>query len=104
MKQVETIARLDLPKQRCTAPISIVIRKQTDKDGIFYSTHLLNRETNSLFQGEYMLTFEQAMQDFKSLCDKWLAYSPTVYEEYCDKWLSEPPTVSETSNKPEGSV
>lgn len=71
------VARLDLPKQRATAPLSVILIK--DKRGK-YSTHLLNRETDSTFEGNYEMGFETGMRCFKERCEKLLKYSPEVYE------------------------
>lgn len=73
----KTIARLDLPKQRATAPLSVLLMVAGD---VHYSTHILNRETDDLMHGHYDLTFETGFKDFQERCAKYLAYDYSVYE------------------------
>ena len=71
------VARLDLPKQRATAPLSVVMKDNGNGD---YSTHILNREQDSLMYGHYDMGFEEAMKDFQERCKSYLAYDSNVYE------------------------
>lgn len=78
-KTYEVIAQLDLPKQRCTAPISVKLIYNNFNDT--YHTTLYNRETESHFSGDYDLkTFEEAFSNFQKRAQRWLSYSPSVYE------------------------
>ncbi len=73
------IAELNLPKQHCTAPISVRLMYNPDRD--LYHTSLYNRQTQSYHEGHYdFKTFELAFANFQTRCQKWLAYSPSVYE------------------------
>lgn len=75
---MEIIAKLDLPKQRATCPISVVLVKNPMGN---YHTSLYNRETKAFFEGHYDFSgFVDAYEDFQLRCKKWLAYSPLVYE------------------------
>lgn len=78
---MNTIAKLDLPKQRATAQLSVVLCYDPQKN--LYSTHEVNfaSELQEYRNSKYHLySFEEAFEDFKSRCQKWLSYSPSVYE------------------------
>ena len=71
------IAKIETPKQRCTVPLAVILRK--NQNGT-YSTHEMNAASGAEMYGHYEMTLESAWEDFKIRANKLMSYGVGTFE------------------------